>query len=329
MYSQLAKLMMASYIACGEPTKILELFLSAMSRGVVKTGSLPDANWPTELLNKEDWRVSSFKAPAALPEIDFMQATKPLGCRIIALWAAAVAGQSVVISGKCAPQLAMLTPLLAGFPVRNMHGYDGVFPCFSPAAGAAVAAGATPASVAGEASQGPETGLADLHSAAQHSTGRVVATTNPQTASALLSRQSWWDTAIDADTGAVTGKGGVVWGSRGGAVDFPSPLHKAVWDFVQADLAAVGELPPKDALWKAAGIWQAAGDRFVLTPLRKLTEAHSGQLTRAALNQPSLAPAAQEFLWQAAHVLQGGGVEGVSLATEGVQGGNADESASV
>jgi len=311
--------MLASYIACGEPTKLLELFLSATSRGVVKSSSLPESAWPTHILPREDWRASTFDQKQFLPVIDVATCVKPLGHSLVMLWAAACAGQSVVISGKAAAHLALLTPLLAGFPTRNAHAYDAIFPCLSTSATAAVAAGATPTSVG----QDGDNAQAELRSAVSNSKGRVIAVADDKQAAAMLSRRSWWHLAVDSDTGVIsTSQGG---GAGGATSDFSSPLHKAVWEFVQADIAALAALEPQEALWALATTWQAAGERFLVAPLRKLTQANGGQLTRATLNQPSLAPAAQEFLWQAAHMLTADGVEGVSLAADGVQGGAAVE----
>ncbi len=319
--------MLAAYTACGEPTKLLELYLSAASRGAVKAASLPaEASWPSAVYQRQDWRASNFSMDDFLPEIDVSACIKPLGSRIIALWAAAVSGQNLLLSGKCSQQLALLTPMLAAFPARNAHGYDCVFPFLSAAACSAVASGATPASLsAGTAAQDTaaaadaSSGTAELQGAAAVTKGRVLAVEDPQHAAALGSRRSWWDVAVDVDSGAVAvAKGGSPWGTGGGSTDFPSPLHKAVWDFVQAGLESAGD-PPLQAFAK---VWRDAGDRFIVAPLRKLTQAHGGALTRAALNQPSLAPAAQAFLWEAAHSLVADGVEGVALATEeGGEGG--------
>jgi hypothetical protein len=275
-----------------------------------------------EVHPKAEWRVTNWSNEDFLVTSNPFDICASLGSRIVALWAAAVSGQNVLISGKGAGQLAMLVPLLAGFPTWSVCSYQQVFPHFSAAACRAVSDGATPSALSAQYGVGP---LAELEAAAAVSRGRVLAVESAQGATAWLGRRAWWQVAVQADGPSTAPSEGPGWGEGGGA-NFPSPLHEAVWNFVSSALASAAQAsPPGPGALSAFGqVWQQANAKFLQGPLKKLSAVSEGGLTRDSLDQPSLAPAAQSFLWDAAGVLASAGVDGVTLRVMAAPAGTQD-----
>ena len=305
-YGALVRLFLTAYLATGEPTKLLELYLSAYSRGAVKESEHVSSPWRADGSGPRD-----FLGPLA-----GAQALVALGPRLIALWSAAVTNRSVLVSGEGAGAAVLLLPLMGGYPTYHPAAYSKVFPATSPAAAVAVGKGAVPSMLAGVDPFKLRPGEGELLAPAAAGTGRVVGVPGGSSGDAWASRREWWDAAVHLDSGSVSPYvGDAGWGVGGDPV-FPSPLHEAVWGAVEAGLPAALSASGSDAVWAFARVWQGVLAKFVVGPLTKV--AGSVPLTKAGLAAPGLAlpPATQSFLWDAAVALAAGG--GAPFKVQGV-----------
>ena len=336
-YGDLARIFLAAFAACGEPTKLLELFLSAFSRGALKEAALPAGVSPAHLPPAGGaWRADAFDPRSFLHGSHPHELTQPFGPRLIAIWSAAISGRPILVSGGASARASLLIPLLAGFPTLSKHAYSRVFPALSSSAATAVSKGATPTTVAGADPATLTRGQRELLAPSAVKTGLVLGCGGGSDAAAWSSRREWWKCAAHLDTGVVVpAEGEVAWGlgsaavgggagatAEGGSGDtFPSPLHAAVWRAVSEGLTSLSPDDGPATLWAFAKIWQGVNSTYILKPLAKVAEGGGGVLSRGALSNPDLGlpPSSANFLWEAAVALAAEGtapfaVEGVSTA---------------